>query len=82
VISDNEIRSNNEILRNYSSVKVAGRFVDGSAERRKGFDRESLISSSTSSVIVAENSIVCLFLGHKRTCSTLNTLLTLLYSKN
>lgn len=60
------------ILRNYkgvySSVNVDGRFADGSADRRKGLDKESLTSSSTSSVIVAENSIVCLLLGQRRTC--------------
>lgn len=51
----------------YSSVNVAGRFVDGSADRRKGLFSERLMSSSTSSVIVAENNMVCLRFGHNLT---------------
>lgn len=55
----------------YSSVSAAGRFVDGSADSRNGLFRESLISSSIFSVMVAENNMVCLLLGHNFTYSAL-----------
>lgn len=58
--------------KHYSSVNAAGRFVDGSAERRTGLVKDSLTSSSTSSVIVAENNIVCLLFGQRRTWKFLN----------
>lgn len=57
----------------YSSVKPGGLLADGSAERRNGLFKESLTSSLTSSVMVAEKSIVCLLLGHKRTCKSMWT---------
>lgn len=51
----------------YSSVNVAGRIADGSAERRTGLVRDISTSSSSSVVIVAENTMVCLLLGPEQT---------------
>lgn len=51
----------------YSSVNVAGRIADGSAERRTALVRDISTSSSSSAVIVAENTMVCLLLGPKQT---------------
>lgn len=65
----NEFQRRNQVA-NYSSVNVFGLLVAGSAERRNGLVKESLISSSTSSVMVAENNIVCLLFGQRRTFNT------------
>lgn len=60
--------TNTEVeIMTHSSVNAAGRFADGSADKRNGLFRESLISSSTFSVIVAENNMVCLLLEHNFT---------------
>lgn len=61
------IKSQKQLLMTYSSINAAGRFVDGSADRRNGLFKESLTSSSTFSVMVAENNMVCLLLGHNFT---------------
>lgn len=54
-------------IRTHSSVNAAGRFAVGSADKRNGLFKESLISSSTFSVMVAENNMVCLLLEHNFT---------------